>query len=224
MVYLHGGGYVSGSIGTHAELAAKLARAAKATVYLVGYRLAPESVFPAALDDTLAVIRALRSDGCELAVAGDSAGGGLALGAMLALRDAEEELPRAAVCLSPWTDLAATGASVRERAHLDKILQPGMLTTIAELYLAGTSPRHPLASPLYAELAGLPPLLIQVGTAEILLDDALRLADRARAAGVAVDLKVEEHLIHVWHLFSSLLPEAERSLAEAGVFLARHLG
>lgn len=225
VVYLHGGGYVSGSITTHAELAAKLALASAATVYLVDYRLAPEAVFPAPLDDTLAVVRALRSGfGAEaLALGGDSAGGGLAVAAMVALRDAGEAMPRAAVCLSPWTDLEATGESVASRAHLDKILQPGMLTTIAELYLGDTKPCHPLASPIHADLAGLPPLLIQVGTAEILLDDSRRLAHRAREAGVTVELKVEEHLIHVWHLFSSLLPEGERSIEEAGAFLARHL-
>lgn len=226
VVYFHGGGYVSGSTGTHAELTAKLALAARSRVYLVGYRLAPEEPFPAALEDALAVLRGLDELAAppqRVAVAGDSAGGGLALAAMISLREAGEQLPRAAACFSPWVDLEATGESVRTRAEQDKILKGHMLRTIAELYLDGTDPRHPLASPLYGDLTGLPPLLIQVGTAEVLLDDARRLAQRAREQGVAVELQVEEHLIHVWHLFSSLLPEGQQSICEAGAFLRRHL-
>ncbi|MDY7095634.1 MAG: alpha/beta hydrolase [Acidobacteriota bacterium] len=226
VVYFHGGGYVSGSLGTHAELTAKLALAARSPVYLVDYRLAPEEPFPAALEDALAVLRGLAElpvPPRRLALAGDSAGGGLALAAMISLREAGEPLPRAAACFSPWVDLEATGESVRTRAEQDKILKGHMLRTIAELYLDGTDPRHPLASPLYGDLRGLPPLLIQVGTAEVLLDDAYRLAQRAREQGVAVELQVEEHLIHVWHLFSSLLPEGQQSICEAGAFLRRHL-
>jgi acetyl esterase/lipase len=226
VVYFHGGGYVSGSLGTHAELTAKLALAARSRVYLVDYRLAPEEPFPAALDDALAVLRGLRKLSTppqRVVLAGDSAGGGLALATMISLRDAGEPLPKAAACFSPWVDLEATGESVRTRAEEDKILKGHMLRTIAELYLDGTDPRHPLASPLYGDLRGLPPLLIQVGTAEVLLDDALRLAQRAREQGVSVELQVEDHLIHVWHLFSSLLPEGQQSICEAGAFLRRHL-
>lgn len=227
LVYLHGGAYCLGGISTHRGLAARLSRLARLRVLNVDYRLAPEHPHPAAVDDAVAAVRFTYDCGfapVRVAVAGDSAGGGLALATLLALRDAGEALPAAGVCISPWTDLSGSGESMRTRAALDPLVGAETLEQMAAHYLAGRDPHTPLASPLFADLAGLPPLLVHVGTAEILLDDATRLAERARDAGVEVELEVWDEMIHVWHAFADLLPEGEQALAGIAEFLEKRLG
>jgi acetyl esterase/lipase len=222
VLLLHGGGYYRGSIATHRELAGQMSRASGAAVLAATYRLAPEHKFPAPVEDALAVYRWLLRGGADarrLAVAGNSAGGGLALALLLALRAAGEPLPAAAVCLSPWVDLAQTGGSYGARAAEDPSLSKAYLDRAARDYLGGADPRTPLASPLYGDLAGLPPLLIQVGTAEVLLDDSIRLADKARAAGVDTTLEVWPEMFHVWHRHAQQLPEARQAIAAIGDFL-----
>ncbi|MCC6488792.1 MAG: alpha/beta hydrolase [Candidatus Hydrogenedentes bacterium] len=222
LLFFHGGGYNVGSLNTHRHLAADLARAGGVRALSVGYRLAPEHPFPAAVDDAVTAYRWLLSNGIppqRIILSGDSGGGGLALAALLKLKDDGETLPAAAVCLSPWTDLAITGASVVQKAADDPMLTPDELYRYAAGYLGGADHTNPLSSPLYGDLQGLPPLLIHVGTSEILLDDSLRFAERARNAGVPVTLTVEEDLIHVWHYFAQLIPEGEKSLKEVGAFV-----
>jgi acetyl esterase/lipase len=219
LLYLHGGGYVIGSINTHRDLAGRLSRAAAARVLLIDYRLAPEHPQPAAVEDATAAYRWLLRNGAAPArtvIAGDSAGGGLTVATLVALRDAGEPLPAAGVCLSPWVDLEGIGESMTTKASVDPIVQRPGLLWFANLYLGGAHPRTPLAAPLYADLHGLPPLFIHVGTAETLLDDATRLADRAKAAGVDVTLEAWEEMIHVWHLFAALLPEGQQAIERLG--------
>lgn len=228
VIYLHGGGYRVGSIVSHRGLMARISAASGAAVLGVEYRLAPEHLFPAPLADALASYEralSLVEDPGGLALAGDSAGGGLALSLLVALRDAGRPLPSAAFLISPWTDLAATGESYVTRADSDPIHQRPMILAAARGYLGpDADPLDPRASPLYAELAGLPPLLIQVGDRETGLDDSTRLAERARAAGVPVELEVCDGMIHVFQLFAEELPEARRAIAQAGAFLRLHLG
>jgi acetyl esterase/lipase len=222
ILYLHGGGYVIGSINTHRELGSRLSRAAAARVLLIDYRLAPEHPHPAAVDDAVAAYRWLLSQGVHpsrLAIGGDSAGGGLTVAALVAVRDAGLPMPAAGVCLSPWVDLEGIGESMTTKAAADPMVQRDQLLKMAAAYLAGQNPRTPLASPLYADLSGLPPLLIQVGTAETLLDDSTRLAERARKNGVQVTLEPWEDMIHVWHAFASLLPEGRQAIDRIGEFV-----
>ncbi len=222
LLYLHGGGYVLGSINTHRDLAGRLSRAAAARVLLIDYRLAPEHPYPAAVEDATAAYRWLLRHGATPAstvIAGDSAGGGLTVAALVALREAGEALPAAGVCISPWIDLEGIGASMTTRASVDPIVQRPSLVWFADLYLAGANPRTPLAAPLYADLHGLPPLFIHVGTAETLLDDATRLAERAKIAGTEVTLEVWEEMIHVWHLFATMLPEGQQAIARIGEYI-----
>ncbi len=227
ILYLHGGGYTVGSVRTHRALVARLAAATGVRALTVDYRLAPEHPYPAALEDALAAYRWLVGGGAEparIVVAGDSAGGGLAVALLVALRDAGDALPAAGVCISPWTDLACTGASMTTRAGADPMVQRAGLLEMAAAYLGGQDARTPLASPLHADLRGLPPMLVHVGGAETLLDDAIRLAERARAAGTAVDLEVWDDMIHVWHAFSPLLPEADEAVAGIGAWVRGRLG
>ena len=222
LLYLHGGGYQIGSPATLRHVVVRLSEVARARALSVDYRLAPEHPFPAAVDDAVAAYRWLLAEGTDpatIAVAGDSAGGGLALGTLVALRDAGEPMPAAAVLLSPWTDLALTGESLRTRAAVDVILKPGSMHQTAAVYLGGEDPRHPYASPLYADLRGLPPLLIHVGDAEIVLDDSRRVAARARAAGVEVTLEVWDEMPHVFHAFAGLLPESDQAIERIGEWL-----
>lgn len=222
LLYFHGGGYVIGSITTHRELAGRLSRAAAARVLLLDYRLAPEHPYPAAVEDAVAAYRWLIGQGAvpqRTVIAGDSAGGGLTVAALVALRDAGDPLPAAGVCLSPWVDMEGIGASMTTKAAVDPIVQHPGLAWFAEQYLGGAHPRTPLAAPLYADLQGLPPLLIQVGSAETLLDDATRLAERARAAGVEVALEVWEEMIHVWHFFAAMLPEGRQAIEGLGNYI-----
>lgn len=227
LLYLHGGGYCVGSLKSHRGLATDLSRAAGVRVLLLDYRLAPEHPFPAALDDAVAAYRALLEQGVaarHIAIAGDSAGGGLTAATLLALRDAGLPRPAAAVLLSPWLDLTLSGASMEGCAARDPMVQREPLQRMADAYLAGADPRTPLASPLFADLHGLPPLLIHVGTAETLLDDATRFAARARAADVPVRLDVWEDMIHVFNAFSFVLPEAREANRQIGAFLQERLG
>ena len=221
LLYLHGGGYMLGSVATHRNLAGRIAREARARCLSLDYRLAPEHPFPAAVEDALAAYRWLLGSGADparLAIAGDSAGGGLTLATLVSLRDAGDPLPACAVCLSPLTDLEGTGDSVRT-ADDPLISDSSAIRGMTETYLQGGDPRDPRASPLHADYAGLPPLLIQVGTREVLLDDSTRVADRARAAGVDVSLEVEEGLIHVWPLFGPDVPESRASVERIGEFV-----
>jgi monoterpene epsilon-lactone hydrolase len=227
MLYLHGGCYGSGSIETHRDLMTRLAIAASMRVLGLNYRLAPEHPFPSAVEDAAAAYRCLLDTGIEparIAIAGDSAGGGLALATTIASRDTGLPLPGAIVCLSPWIDLALTGASMVTKAGDDPIVSREMLRGWAKLYLGDNGARTPLASPLYADLHGLPPLLIQVGSAEVLLDDATRLAERASNPGVETTLELWPEMIHVWHTFAAILPEGRQAIARIGEFVRTHLG
>lgn len=225
ILYFHGGGYVLGSSKAHAEMASWIARAAQARVFVLDYRRAPEYRFPAALEDALLAYHGMLNSGIDpraITVAGDSAGGGLTLALLTSLRDRGEPLPSSTVCISPWVDLEMTGASIQSKAVLDPLLTREGLQQFADWYLVGQDARNPLVSPLHADLKGLPPLLIQVGTSEILLDDARRLAERARAAGVKVTLSQYEDMPHVWHVFASFLPEARQADNEIGEFVMQH--
>lgn len=225
ILYLHGGGYIAGSIKTHRDLAARISRVSKARVLIIDYRLAPEHIFPAALEDATAAYRWLISTEKitpnNLIVAGDSAGGGLTIACLLKLREMGVTLPAAAVCLSPWTDLANTGGSIKNKAKIDPFVTPEDLEFDAKQYLGEADPRNPLASPLYANLQGLPPLLIQVGGREILLDDSVRLAERAKAVGVDVKLDIWEDMIHVWQAFAAFAPESRDGINQIGEFIQK---
>lgn len=226
ILYLHGGGYVSGSPSTHAAITARLASEARARIFALAYRLAPESPYPAQLEDAWATYWWLIAEQgvspAQIIVAGDSAGGGLAISLLLALRDAGMPLPAGAVCLSPWFDLTLSGATVSVNEPTD-FLNFNVLRAAARMYCDGHDLRHPLISPLYADLAGLPPLLIQAGSAEILLDDSRRFAERARAAGVNVQLEIWEHMVHVWHFTWPLEPKARQAIDQIGRFMRRRV-
>ena len=204
LLFLHGGGYISGSIASHRHMVAQAGREARARTLALGYRLAPERPFPAALEDAVAGYRFLLAQGVapgRIALAGESAGGGCAVAALVSLRDAGAPLPACVWCSSPWTDLEMTGGSMATKAAVDPLISKPYLQELAAAYLDGADPRTPLASPLHADLRGLPPMLIQVGSAETLLDDSVRLAGAAGAADVGVTLRVWPDMIHAWHLF-----------------------
>jgi len=222
VLYLHGGGYVIGSPRSHRHLAAAIAGAASASALLLDYRLAPEHPYPAALEDATSAYRWLLDQAIapeHIVIAGDSAGGGLTVATLLALREARVPLPAGGVCISPWVDLTCGGASYATKADADPIVRRAGVEEMARAYLGATPPRTPLASPLFADLRGLPPLLIHVGSDEVLLDDAVQLAERARAAGVDATLEVYERMIHVWHWFLPMLEEAETAVEAIGRFV-----
>jgi epsilon-lactone hydrolase len=222
LLHFPGGAYHLGSPARLRGLLALVSAVAQVRVLSVGYRLAPEHPFPAAVEDGLAAYRWLIASGtpaAEVVISGDSSGGGLALAVLVALRDAGEPLPGAAVVMSPWTDLDLTGESLRSRAAVDVLLTPDGAREAADWYLAGQDARHPYASPLYADLHGLPPILIQAGDAEILRDDSTRFAAAAQAAGVDVTLEIWPEMPHVWHAFAGLLPEADEAIARIGDWL-----
>ena len=226
LLFLHGGGYCSGSIRSHRGMVAEAGRAARVRTLALGYRLAPENPFPAALDDALAAIAFLAGQGVaadRIAIGGDSAGGGLSLAVMTRLREAAKPLPACAWLVSPWVDLEMTGASIDAKATVDPLIHREYLQELAANYLHGQNPRNPLVSPLHADLAGLPPMLIQVGSAETLLDDAVRIAGRLGAADVATSLEIWPHMIHAWHLWSARLTSGRQALASAGAFIGTHL-
>jgi acetyl esterase/lipase len=219
MLYLHGGGYFACSPATHRAITGGFANLGFA-VFAAEYRLAPEHPFPAALEDALAAYKALLAEGApqNLLLAGDSAGGGLVLATLLAAKAAGIPMPASALLFSPWTDLAATGKSLKSNLKRDPMLRGDRILEAASVYLNGADPKNPLISPLYGDLAGLPPLFIQVGESEVLRDDSIRLAERARAANVPVQLKIWHNVPHVWQLFQGFLPEARLALAEASAF------
>ena len=227
VLYLHGGGYIIGSTRTHRPLMAELSRASSARVLGLDYRLAPEHPFPAPIEDAVAAYRWLLNEGYDparIAVAGDSAGGGLTVAALVQIRYVGLPMPGAAVCISPWVDMEGLGESMETRADADPMVGKEGLLLSAKTYLGGSDPRAPLAAPLYADLRGLPPTLIQVGDAEVLLDDSTRLAGIAREAGVHVEMDVWDDMIHVWHLFAPILPEGRQALSQAGEFIKKHTG
>ena len=226
LLYLHGGGSGMGDIGTHREMISRLSRAGGLRALGIDYRLAPEHPFPAGLDDAVTAYRWLLGQGLaaeRIAIGGDSAGGGLALGLLLALKRAGDPLPGAAVLLSPWTDLTGSGASVQSKAKLDCMVEGTALKDYARMYVGDGDPRQPEVSPLFGDPAGLPPLLFQVGTSEILLDDAVRMAERAQAAGVDVTLERGEELMHVWQWFAPMIPEGRAAIERIGAFLQARL-
>ena len=222
VLHFHGGAYHLGSPARLRGLLALLSAAAQARVLSAGYRLAPEHPFPAAVQDALTAYRWLIAGGTparHVVISGDSSGGGLALAALVALRDAGDPLPGAAVVISPWTDLELGGESLRSRAAADVMVTADGAREAADWYLAGQDARHPYASPLYADLHGLPPVLIQAGDAEILRDDSVRFAAAAQAAGVDVTLEIWPEMPHVWHSFAGLLPEADEAVERIGRWL-----
>jgi monoterpene epsilon-lactone hydrolase len=226
LLYLHGGGYVICSPATHRDLAGRLAKASGVSVLVIAYRLAPEHPYPAAVEDATAALRWMNDNGPEGSapasatfVAGDSAGGGLALATLLATRDAGGRMPNAAALISAWTDLACTGDSLTTRADVDPLVTEGVLQRMVKEYLQGGDPTQPLASPLYADLRGLPPLLVQAGDAEVLLDDSRRIAEKAKAAGVNVTLEVYPEMVHIFQLFAPVLPEGQQAIDRIGAFL-----
>ena len=222
LLYVHGGGYVIGSLDSHRHLVSEAGRAAKAWALALDYRLAPEHPFPAAVEDAVSGYRYLLSRGIRpgrIAIAGDSAGGGLVVAAMLAIRDAGLAQPACGWCISPWVDMEGIGETMSTKAEADPMVQQAGLLEMAGLYLDGVDPRSPLAAPIYADLRGLAPLLIQVGAAETLLDDAIRLAKVAGAADVRVDLQVWPEMVHVWHLFHPELRAGRQAIEAGGAYV-----
>ncbi|MFY2824165.1 alpha/beta hydrolase [Ruegeria sp. MALMAid1280] len=226
ILYLHGGGFRVGSIRSHLAITSRLTGAAKTQVLALDYRLAPEHAFPAQIDDTVAAYSWLLDQGFSarhMAIVGDSAGGGLVVTAMLRLQQLELPFPACAVAISPWTDLVGDGGWRDADPSIDPVASSPVLDEIVADYLAGADPHDGLVSPIFADLAGLPPLLVQVGTQEILLRDATRLADRAREAGVDVTLEIEEGAFHVWHHTAPVVPEATAAIERIGAFILGHL-
>lgn len=224
ILFLHGGAYVLGSARSHAGLAARYALASGATVHVLDYRLAPEHPYPAALEDALAAWAELGREGRRCALAGDSAGGGLSLALAVALRDRRAPAPAAIAITSPWCDLTLSGGSMTDRAGQEIMLSRAGLAQDADRYRGGRDAGDPAVSPLFAELSGLPPVFVQVGTHEVLLDDARRLYDRLVMAGVPVTLETWDDMGHAWAAFGSAVPEAEASIVSFGAFLREALG
>ncbi|PDS78640.1 alpha/beta hydrolase [Rhizobium leguminosarum bv. viciae] len=225
ILYIHGGGFSGGSIRTHSLLAGSLAKAASSDVLLIEYRLMPEYTYPAQINDALTAYRWLLDNGYRaenVVVAGDGAGGNIALETVLRQRQAAKPLPAAVIALSPITDLAATGGSMTSNADSDPLVGRASIETLRKAYLGSRSPNDPQASPLYADMTGFPPLLLQVGSGEALLDDTLRLADKARQAGVDVTTEIWPGMPHQWQLFPSLLDDADRSSQNIAEFAIRH--
>jgi acetyl esterase/lipase len=221
ILYLHGGGYYFCSPRSHRAISFGLAVRAQANVFSLDYRLAPEHRFPAAVDDAVAAYRALLVDAAPqtIVIAGDSAGGGLALATLLALRDAGDALPAGAVLFSPWTDLTGSGASMMSNEGRDPMFHAAVFPKVAAQYLGDADAAHPHASPLFGEFDGLPPLLIQAADTELLLDDSTRVAKKARAAGVRVDLEIWRNVPHIFPIWAPFMPEARQALANAARFI-----
>lgn len=227
LLYLHGGGYVIGSPDTHKSMVSEIASSMKATAYSMDYRMAPEAPFPAAVEDGLACYKALLDAGTEpgkIVIAGDSAGGGLTVATALSIRDAGLAMPGALAVLSPWVNLANDGPTYRVKADADPMIQKDGIDMMAGLYLNGTDAKDKLASPLGADLAGLPPMLVQVGSEEVLLSDATMLAARAGAAQVAVTLEVWPGMVHVFQYFHPMLTDARSAIAGMGRWVDGVLG
>ncbi|MCX2929885.1 alpha/beta hydrolase [Mycobacterium sp. CVI_P3] len=224
ILYFHGGGYMIASAQGYASTAADLARAADAEVQLVDYRLAPEHPFPAALDDALVAYRWLisRRDPSTVVVAGDSAGGGLAAALLLNLRDLGEPMPAAGVCISAWLDMTLASESVTTKAEVDPIMSAAMLQGMADAYLQGAAADSPSASPLRADLRGLPPMLVMTGTWDSLTDDSTRFAEKARGAGVDVALRTFDEMYHCWHIMTPVLEQSRVAISAIGEFVRQH--
>ena len=230
MLYVHGGGYVMGSPVTHRRLCEGIARAGGCAVLNLDYRMAPEHVFPAAVEDAMAGLQFVQENGPDgpgaadsVFVGGDSAGGGLMLATLLAARERGVAMPDGGVGISVWSDLAITGESIQTRSGVDPLItDESMVTNMAAMYLGDADPETPLASPLYADYAGLPPLILQVGDHEVLLSDTTRVAERARAAGVEVTEEVWDEMFHVWHAFAPMLPEGQQAIDRIGEFINQH--
>ena len=227
LLYLHGGAYVLGSRRTHRQLASHMARAAGVTAVLPEYRLAPEHPFPAAIDDAVAVYRALLESGFEpkdIVISGDSAGGGLSVATLLALRHAGDPLPAAAVLLSPFLDVTASGESATTRAEQDPWFEVQDMAVVARYYCPDESKwRDPLVSPVFANVSGLPPMLIQVGDDEILLDDSRRLAEKLEAAGIDVEIEIWPDMWHVFQMFIGKMPESRKAVEKIGRYIRERL-
>jgi epsilon-lactone hydrolase len=227
LLFFHGGGYCSGSIISHRRMASEAGRAGGVRTLAISYRLAPENPFPAALEDAVTAWHFLRRQGIaakHIAIGGDSAGGGLSLAVALKLRDVKEELPACLWLVSPWTDLTMSGSTLVTKEAVDPLIHKSYLCELAEAYLGGAVDRKdPRVSPLFANLTGMPPLLIQVGSAETLLDDAMRLAAAAGEADVSVTLEIWPHMIHAWHLWNARLEPGRHALSSAGTFVRSHL-
>ena len=227
LMFFHGGGYCSGSIRSHRRMVSEAGRAAGVRTLAIGYRVAPEHPYPAAPDDALSAWHFLRREGitaAHIAIGGDSAGGGLTVALINGLRAAGEELPGCAWLVSPWTDLTMSGSTLVTKDAIDPLIHKAYLEELAGAYVpAGMDRKDPRISPLYSDLEGFPPTLIQVGSAETLLADATRFAAAAGAADVAVTLEVWPHMIHAWHLWNARLEVARRALASAGTFIRAHL-
>lgn len=225
VLFFHGGGYSYGNAPLYQDFMWRIGTAARASVVYFDYRLAPEHPFPAALDDAVRVARwvATQFDPQRIAFVGDSAGGGLVLATLKKLRDQADTLPRAAVAISPWTDLALTGPSLRTNYKADPMMDAAQFPAIAKRYVGGADPRDPYVSPLYGDAAGLPPTLIQAGSDEVLLDDAVRMAEAMRAAGCDIELDVWPKMPHVWHLYARILPEGRKAIDRVGQFLDRKM-
>jgi acetyl esterase/lipase len=226
-VYVHGGGYVIGSVRTHRVLMSQLAAASGGKVLGLEYRLAPEHPFPAPVEDSLAAYQWLLGQGYDpgkISFAGDSAGGGLVLAALVAIRYLGEPMAGAGVCISPWIDMEGLGDSIISNAEVDPVVQKEGLEYMAGLYLGDLDRRAPLAAPLYADLRELPPILIQVGGDETLLDDSTRLADKLKESNVPFELEVWEDMFHVWHAFAPILPEGQQAIDQAGEFIRKNTG
>ena len=226
LMYLHGGGYCIGSMTSHRHMIANIARAAGVRALSVGYRLSPEHPFPAGLDDAVTVYRWLVEKGTPpkcIVIGGDSAGGGLTLATLLKLREDGIDQPAGAVLISPWTDLTSSGDSIRTQAASDPILNPDRVGHIAQWYADSADVTLPLISPLFADLSGLPPLFVQVGSAEILLDDSTRLAQAALDQGLDLELDVWEDMFHVWHYYADWIPEGREAIEKIAQFMSAKL-
>ena len=227
LLYLHGGGYVMGSSNTHRKMVGHLAKAIGIRAFVADYRLAPEHPYPAAIKDAVTAFRGLLAEGIRpnrIVVAGDSAGGGLTVAMLLSLRDDGRPLPAAAMLLSPWTDLALTGESLTSRESTDLTVTVPGVRRMAEYYLGSAKARAPLASPLYADLRGMPPTRVQVGADELLMDDAVRIAEKMKNSRVDVTIEVFPEMQHVFQFGAGTLPEADDAIARLGEFARKHLG
>jgi monoterpene epsilon-lactone hydrolase len=225
VLFFHGGGYSYGNAALYQDFMWRVGTAVRASVVYFDYRLAPEHPFPAALEDAVRVARwvATQFDPQRIAFVGDSAGGGLVLSTVKKLRDQADTLPRAVVAISPWTDVALTGQSLRTNYKADPMMEASQFPEIAKRYLGNADPRDPYVSPLYGNAADLPPTLIHAGSDEVLLDDAVRMAEAMRAAGCEVELDVWPKMPHVWHLYARILPEGRQAIDRIGQFLERKM-
>ena len=227
VLYLHGGGYVTGSVISHRGMAASLSRASGCRVLTIDYRLAPENKHPAQVQDAHTAYRWMLNNGVDassLFVAGDSAGGGLTVATLLKARDAGDPMAAAGVCISPWVDMEGNGDSIKSKAGVDPMVSYEGLMDMATHFLGDGDRRDPLAAPLHADLSGLPPLLIIVGTAETLLDDAVRLHEKAESAGVDSTLEIWEDMVHIWPWFAPFLPEGQQAMEQMGDFIKEQIG